>query len=102
MTPGYPMPLDSPDAGSVRMIMEAQARSMYRGEYSMFARLRRSGIDPAEYVNFYSLRSFGKMKTGHLVSQDVSKAVTLVGLTNSGLDLYPRQSMLYPFAVRSH
>lgn len=53
------------------MIMEAQARSMYRGEKSIFARLRRAGIDPAEYVNFFSLRAWGKMQSGQLSSQDV-------------------------------
>lgn len=73
LTPGYPMPMDSPDAGAVRMIMEAQARSMYRGEHSIFARLRRVGIDPGEYINFFSLRAWGKMKTGHLCSQDVGE-----------------------------
>jgi len=71
LTPGYPMPMDSPDAGAVRMIMEAQARSMYRGEHSVFARLRRAGIEPAEYINFFSLRAWGKMQSGHLVSQDI-------------------------------
>ena len=75
LTPGYPMPMDSPDAGAVRMIMEAQARSMYRGEHSIFARLRRVGIDPGEYINFFSLRAWGKMKTGHLCSQDVGETV---------------------------
>jgi phospholipase D1/2 len=71
LTPGYAMPMDSPDAGNVRMIMEAQSRSIYRGEHSLFARLRREGIDPADYINFFSLRSWGKFKTGQLTTQDI-------------------------------
>lgn len=63
--------MDSPDAAAVRMIMEAQARSMYRGENSIFARLRREGIDPSDYINFFSLRAWGKMRSGQLTSQDI-------------------------------
>lgn len=53
------MPLDSPDAAAVRMIMEAQARSIFRGEHSVFSRLRREGVDPDKYINFFSLRAWG-------------------------------------------
>ena len=71
------MPLDSPDAGSVRMIMEAQNRSMFRGETSIFARLRKEGIKPEDYISFFSLRSWGKLKEGYLTTQDVSAIVSL-------------------------
>lgn len=72
LVPGYPMPLDSPDAGSVRMIMECQNCSMFRGEKSIFGRLRREGISPEQYIAFFSLRSWGKFKSGLLATQDVS------------------------------
>lgn len=73
LVPGYPMPLDSADAGSVRMIMEAQNRSICRGEHSIFARLRREGIKPEDYIAFFSLRSWGKLKDDTLTTQDVRR-----------------------------
>lgn len=66
LEPGYPMPVDHPDAGSVRLIMECQFNSMCRGENSIFARLRRDGIDPNEYISFYSIRSWARMADGTL------------------------------------
>lgn len=66
LEPGYPMPVDHPDAGSVRLIMECQFNSMCRGENSIFARLRRDGIDPNEYITFYSLRGWTQMSDGTL------------------------------------
>lgn len=66
LEPGYPMPVDHPDAGSVRLIMECQFQSMCRGENSIFARLRRDGIDPNEYISFYSIRSWARMADGSL------------------------------------
>lgn len=66
LEPGYPMPVDHPDAGSVRLIMECQFNSMCRGENSIFARLRRDGIDPNEYISFYSIRTWARMADGSL------------------------------------
>ncbi|GAA97760.1 uncharacterized protein L969DRAFT_55895 [Mixia osmundae IAM 14324] len=72
LVPGYPLSMDHPDAGSVRMIVECQNRTIGRGEHSIFARLRRAGIDPDEYISFFSLRGWGRMKkTGLLVTQDI-------------------------------
>ena len=66
------MPVDHPDAGSVRLIMECQFMTISRGEQSIFARLRRDGIDPNEYISFYGLRSWAKMQDGTLATSDVS------------------------------
>lgn len=75
LEPGYPMPVDHPDAGSVRLIMACQFQSISRGEHSIFARLRREGIDPNEYISFYSLRSWARMQDGTLATSDVSQKV---------------------------
>jgi phospholipase D1/2 len=66
------MGLDQAEATAVRMIMEAQYWSICRGDTSIFARLRAEGIDPDEYITFFSLRAWGRMKSGNLVTQDVS------------------------------
>ena len=45
LLPGYPFPLDHADASSVRLILECQNRTICRGPNSIFARLRKEGID---------------------------------------------------------
>ncbi|GAA6057144.1 hypothetical protein JCM3770_004845 [Rhodotorula araucariae] len=69
MIPGYPYPLDHSEASSVRLIMECQFRTICRGEYSIFARLRREGIDPDEYITFFGLRAWGKLGSGVLTTE---------------------------------
>lgn len=41
--------------------MQFQYRSIDRGDTSIFGRLRAEGIDPLNYVRFYSLRAWGKI-----------------------------------------
>ncbi|MBW0478538.1 hypothetical protein O181_018253 [Austropuccinia psidii MF-1] len=69
--PGYPSPLNEDAAGSVRLIVECQNRSICRGETSIFGRLRAEGIDPNDYITFFSLRGWGKLKTGQLTTEGV-------------------------------
>ncbi|KAK8240908.1 hypothetical protein IWZ00DRAFT_556256 [Phyllosticta capitalensis] len=61
LMPGFQSTVDSQDGTSVRLIMQSQYRSICRGESSLFGRLRSAGIDPADYVEFYSLRSWGRI-----------------------------------------
>lgn len=61
LVPGFPSTVDSQDGTSVRLIMQCQYRSICRGPTSIFERLRRSGIVPEDYIQFYSLRSWGKI-----------------------------------------
>lgn len=51
--------------------MECQNYSICRGEFSIFARLRREGIDPDEYITFFSLRGWGKLSSGALTTEAV-------------------------------
>lgn len=69
--PGYPSPLNEDAAGSVRLIVECQNRSICRGETSIFSRLRAEGIDPNNYITFFSLRGWGKLKNGQLTTEGV-------------------------------
>jgi phospholipase D1/2 len=61
LMPGFQNTVDEPEGTSVRLIMQCQFRSICRGEGSIFGRLRASGIEPEDYVNFYSLRAWGKI-----------------------------------------
>ncbi|CZT21110.1 related to phospholipase D1 [Ramularia collo-cygni] len=61
LIPGFQNSVDAQDGTSVRLIMTCQYRSICRGESSIFGRLRAHGIDPEDYVRFYSLRQWGKI-----------------------------------------
>ena len=61
LMPGFQNAVDNPDGTSVRLIMESQYRSICRGEHSMFGKLRAVGIDPHDYIQFYSLRQWSKI-----------------------------------------
>lgn len=71
LIPGFPMPIDHPDASSVRLIVDLQNRSMSRGEHSIFGKLRREGIDPEQYISFFSLRTWGKLRGGQLTTEQI-------------------------------
>ncbi len=61
LMPGFQNTVDEPEGTSVRLIMQCQFRSICRGEGSIFGRLRTQGIEPEDFVQFYSLRSWGKI-----------------------------------------
>lgn len=61
LMPGFQNTVDSEGGTSVRLIMQCQYRSICRGETSIFGRLRALGIDPEDYIQFYSLRTWGKI-----------------------------------------
>lgn len=61
LMPGFQNSVDSQDGSSVRLIMTCQYCSISRGETSIFSRLRAAGIEPEDYIQFYALRSWGKI-----------------------------------------
>lgn len=61
LMPGFQNTVDSEGGTSVRLIMMCQYRSICRGESSIFGRLRAAGIDPEDYIQFFSLRAWGKI-----------------------------------------
>lgn len=63
LMPGFANPVNEQNGSSVRLIMQCQYRSICRGTRSIFSRLKAVGIQPEDYIRFYSLRSWGKI--GH-------------------------------------
>ena len=71
LMPGFQNTVDAQDGTSVRLIMQCQYRSICRGERSIFARLRAEGIEPEDYIQFFGLRSWGKIGSTKLVSEQL-------------------------------
>ncbi|KAK2757869.1 Phospholipase D1 [Arachnomyces sp. PD_36] len=61
LMPGFQNTVDTEGGTSVRLIMQCQYRSICRGETSIFGRLRAQGIEPEDYIQFFSLRAWGKI-----------------------------------------
>jgi phospholipase D1/2 len=61
LMPGFQNTVAEPEGTSVRLIMQCQFRSICRGEGSIFGQLRSHGIEPEDFVQFYSLRTWGKI-----------------------------------------
>ncbi|KAL8725552.1 MAG: hypothetical protein Q9166_007275 [cf. Caloplaca sp. 2 TL-2023] len=61
LMPGFQNTVDSQDGTSVRLIMECQYRSICRGDSSIWGRLSQHEIEPLDYIQFYGLRSWGKI-----------------------------------------
>lgn len=72
LMPGFQNTVDQQDGTSVRLIMQCQFRSICRGEASIFGRVRAQGIEPEDYIQFYSLRAWGKIgPTKQLVTEQL-------------------------------
>lgn len=72
LMPGFQNSVDQADGSSVRLIMQCQFRSICRGETSIFERLRARSIEPEDYIQFYSLRSWGKIgPAGTIVTEQL-------------------------------
>ncbi|KAI4257953.1 MAG: hypothetical protein L6R42_005375 [Xanthoria sp. 1 TBL-2021] len=61
LMPGFQNTVDVKDGTSVRLIMQCQYRSICRGATSIFERLREKDVVPEDYIQFYGLRSWGKI-----------------------------------------
>ena len=91
LMPGFQNTVDEQDGTSVRLILMCQFRSICRGEHSIFGRLQAAGIDPEEYINFFSLRQWGVIGNDVLVTEQlyihaktiiVDDRVALIGSAN--------------------
>ena len=71
LMPGFQNTVAQDSGSSVRLIMQFQYRSICRGPNSIFGRLREAGIEPEEYIQFYSLRQWGKLRNTHLVTEQL-------------------------------
>lgn len=61
LIPGFQNTVEQEGGTSVRLIMQYQYRSICRGESSIFGRLKSIGIEPEDYIQFYSLRQWGRL-----------------------------------------
>lgn len=59
LVPGFESQVDQPDGSSVRVVMQCEYMSISRGASSLFAKLRKAGIEPDDYIQFFSLRKWG-------------------------------------------
>ncbi|KAL1839960.1 hypothetical protein VTJ49DRAFT_965 [Mycothermus thermophilus] len=91
LLPGFQSEVNDPEGSSIRLILQCQFRSICRGEHSIFGRLRAAGIDPEDYIQFFSLRQWGKLNNGVLVTEQlyihakciiVDDRVALIGSAN--------------------
>ncbi|KAG9299286.1 hypothetical protein G9A89_013934 [Geosiphon pyriformis] len=62
LLPSFPCEVNSKDAGTLRLVMHYQYRSISRGGHSIFEALRNSGIDPEKYISFFALRNYGRIR----------------------------------------
>ncbi|EHN01435.1 Spo14p [Saccharomyces cerevisiae x Saccharomyces kudriavzevii VIN7] len=58
LMPGFDSPVDTAEASSLRLIMQFQYQSISRGEHSVFSKSKKLNIDPAQYIQFFSLRKW--------------------------------------------
>ncbi|CAM1500958.1 Fc.00g101200.m01.CDS01 [Cosmosporella sp. VM-42] len=91
LMPGFQNTVDEQEGTSVRLILMCQFRSICRGEHSIFGRLRSVGIEPEDYISFFSLRQWGILGNDVLVTEQlyihaktiiVDDRVALIGSAN--------------------
>ncbi|PKI85217.1 phospholipase D [Malassezia vespertilionis] len=91
LTPGFPMSYDNPESSSLRIIQSLQYLSISRGPNSIFGRLLRAGVNPDEYIGFFSLRTWGMLRNGRLSTEQlyihgktmvVDDRIALIGSAN--------------------
>ncbi|KAG9236350.1 hypothetical protein BJ875DRAFT_456734 [Amylocarpus encephaloides] len=59
--PGFAGDLRDDAAMGTRAIMDYQYKSICRGEHSIFEQIRAQGVDPAEHIFFFNLRSYDRL-----------------------------------------
>ncbi|KAK1762948.1 phospholipase D [Phialemonium atrogriseum] len=91
LMPGFQNEVNDQDGTSIRLILQCQYRSICRGEHSIFGRLRAAGIDPEDYIQFFSLRQWGRIGHNVLTTEQlyvhakviiVDDRVALIGSAN--------------------
>ena len=92
LMPGFQNSVADQEGTSVRLILQCQYRSICRGENSIFGRLRAEGIEPEDYIQFFSLRQWGKINNKTVLTTEqlyihakviiVDDRVALIGSAN--------------------
>ena len=92
LMPGFQAAITENQGSSVRIILQLQYRSICRGEFSIFGRLRAASIEPEDYIQFFSLRSWGKIGKNEVLTTEqlyihakiiiVDDRIALIGSAN--------------------
>lgn len=61
LMPGFESEIDEKNGLSVRMIMQLQYLTISHGSESIFGKLFKKNINPEDYIQFFSLRQWGKI-----------------------------------------
>ncbi|KAI9248403.1 hypothetical protein BY458DRAFT_560172 [Sporodiniella umbellata] len=61
LMPAFPAELSTKEAATARLVMFYQYVSICSGPKSILDKLEKVGIDPTEYIRFYSLRSYDRI-----------------------------------------
>lgn len=61
LMPGFESQVDEAEGSAVRVIMQCQYMSISRGSTSIFAKLKKMKINPYDYIQFFSLRKWGRI-----------------------------------------
>ncbi|KAF9438762.1 hypothetical protein BGZ76_005068 [Entomortierella beljakovae] len=64
LMPAFEADIMSSEAGTLRKVMHFQYVSISRGGNSLLERLEANGINPDQYIGFFGLRSFDRIKHG--------------------------------------
>ncbi|KAF9378152.1 hypothetical protein CPC16_011439 [Podila verticillata] len=64
LMPAFEADIMSSEAGTLRKVMHFQYVSISRGGNSVLERLIAQGVDPDQYIGFFGLRSFDRIKHG--------------------------------------
>ncbi|KAF8965990.1 hypothetical protein BGZ46_000489 [Entomortierella lignicola] len=64
LMPAFEADIMSSEAGTLRKVMHFQYVSISRGGNSIMERLEANGINPDDYIGFFGLRSFDRIKHG--------------------------------------
>lgn len=70
LMPGFDSPVDQPGASSLRVIVQCQYCSISRGPTSIFGKLQKLGINPHEYIHFFSLRKWSTFGPDNLLKTE--------------------------------
>ncbi|KAG5984319.1 hypothetical protein E4U55_005290 [Claviceps digitariae] len=71
--PGFAGDLRDNAASGTRAIMDYQYKSICRGEHSIFAQIQKQGVDPAQYIFFFNLRSYDRLNKTHAICEAEKK-----------------------------
>lgn len=86
LAPAFEGDFASSDAGTVRLVMHFQYASISRGENSIVEKLKAAGIEPDQYIQWYSLRNWDKLKPNPAAAKKSPAATPLASQTPSRVD----------------